>query len=392
MYFVKERNINMEATENNEGKSKGNKLQIPEGVIDKKAFITYWKLSQNDIIQNPMHVCSDGREINIAALPHHIRKWIAHLPVSEQNEIEALKQHYFDINNNMTVQKRKAYGKRQGPATTDSANSILDVKKEELLEYFGRMYTVEEVLKIVNKDWGISIGKKSLYDWKNFYAEDIQKRIENHQNSFHNIRLGIKKSRLEEYSELYGKQKEKYEEEGRKREDLKVLLTVLNDIRREAEGDRLTIDGKMDIKYEQNIQAHLMTEVFQTINLKEIIIGRVAAKMGINPIKLLYALNNSYYKKYSNVLGDFDPDDTEQLAYPSQLNYDFERIGKNFKLRDKDIEDAIIIEDKSNTKSVDKGLALKQALIDKLKAKSGGVAKFKNKLDNMEQQKKDGAL
>jgi hypothetical protein len=363
-----------------------NEIEIPKGVLDEEAYIESVKLSKHPIIRNPKYVTSEGVELNIAMMVHQLRKKIEHLPNTEREKIEKLKALYFKINNNLTIQKRKAFGKKQGPTTNGEDGGILESKKEELLEYFGRMFTTEEVLKIVNLDWGFPIGKQTVYEFKLKYAEDIKKRIEHHQVSYHNIRLGIKKSRLEELSELYVKAKSIYTD-GSKREDLKVLLSILEQLRKEAEGDRLTIDGKVDIKYEQNIQVHLMKEVFATTNLKEIILGRVAAKMGVNPVKLIYSLQNSYYKQYSNVLGDFDDDEANKdLPYPSQLNYDFERIGKNFLLQDKHVQDAVIEEEQSNESDLSKGQSLKDILAARLKQKNEDINKFKSKLEIYEEQ------
>lgn len=358
---------------------------IPKGVVDVEAYEETLKLSKHPILKNSYYTTSEGVSLNIAMMVHVLRKKIEHLPQKEIDKIEKLKALYFKINNNLTIQKRKAFGKKQNQ---DKGNdSLLEPRKEELLEYFGRMFTVEEVLKIVNMDWGIPMGKHSLYDFKLKYAEEIKKRVDNYQVSYHNIRLGIKKSRLEELATLYNGAKQVYED-NKKREDLRILIVLLEQLRKEAEGDRLTIDGKVDIKYEQNIQVHLMKEVFATTNLKEIILGRVAAKMGINPVKLIYALQNSYYKQYSNVLGDFDETEANgDLPYPSQLNYDFERIGKLFNLKDKLIEDAVIVEEQKDTKDLTKALSLKDKLAAKLKMKNQDIERFKTKLEVMDEKR-----
>lgn len=133
-----------------------------------------------------------------------------------------------------------------------------------------------------------------------------------------------------------------------------------------------------------------MKEVFATTNLKEIILGRVAAKMGINPVKLIYSLQNSYYKQYSNVLGDFGEEGSEgELPYPSQLNYDFERIGKNFNLKDKLMEDVVIVEEAQNKNDLGKGMSLKQMLAAKLKAKNENLQRFSTQLDILDENHRD---
>lgn len=364
-------------------------IEIPSDVVDKEAYLESLRLASHKIIRNPIYITSEGVELSLAQMVHILRKKIEHLPQKEIDKIEKLKAVYFKINNNLTIQKRKAFGRKQGAGVGKTENgTIFENRKEELLEYFGRMFTVEEVIKIVNDSWGLPVGKSTLYAFKVKYAEEIKKRIDVHQVSFHNIRLGVKKSRMEELSEIYRRQKEIWEE-GEKRDDLRIVLNILEQFRKEAEGDRLTIEGKVDVKYEQNIQVHLMKEVFATTNLKEIILGRVAAKMGINPIKLITSLQNSYYKQHSNVLGDFDENESNgDLPYPSQLNYDFERIGKNFLLRDKQIEEAVVLDEQMNTKDLEKALSLKDKIAAKLKAKNAEMKNMQNKLDIMDDVKR----
>ena len=328
-----------------------------------------------------IYITSDDQEINLASFPHIIKKKIEHLPKQERKEVMELKQVYFDINNKLTAVKRKAFGQRQGGNVKEkSKTSLVYNRKEELIEYFGRMFTVNEVLKIANKEWGLPIGKKLLNSFRLEHSEEIEKRIERHKITYSDIRLGVKRSRIEELALLYERQKDKYLQTNA-REDYKLLLATIKEIRTEAEGNRFTIEGKVDVNYEQNINVHLQQEVFQTMNLKEIILGRVAAKMGINPIKLIFSLQNSFYAQFSNVLGDFDPAEGEgEIVYPSQMNYDFERIGRNFAQHDKDIEDAVIVEEEENDKDVDRAKLLKEKMMAKLRKKKEGAKKSKDKI------------
>lgn len=355
-----------------------------DGIIDMQAYLNFVKLSKHPILnKRKIFVTSDGIEVNLASWPHKIRQLIAHLPDEEREEIEELKTEYFKVNNKLTVYKRNAYGLKQGkPKAEEVSQNIAEARKPELLEYFGRMFTIDEVCKIVNERWAIPIDRKQIVEFRTKYNTQIKSLIERHKESYDDIRLGIKKSRMEELSFLYGRQKEKYVN-GMNRDDYKLLLQTLEQFRKESEGDRLTIDGKIDIDYEVNINHHLNQQVFKTLNLKEVILGKVAAKMGINPVKLIYSLNNSYYKKLSNVLGDFDPDQAEgsETIYPSQMNYDFERIRKYQAQRDQEVEDAVIIEDQNNDKSEEKGLSIKEQMLLKLQEKQNQFKRGKAEID-----------
>ena len=343
-------------------------LEIPEGVIDEEAYQEWLSKSKHPILTTKkMYECSDGTEINLASFPHVITKKIQGLPVKEQNKILTKKQLYSQINNKATALKRKAFGSKQG--RVDKHGGILATKKQELIEYFGRMFSIDEMTKHVNTEWGIPIKKKAIEKFRKDNSVEIDRQIDIFKASYSDIRLGVKRSRLEELVWLYGKQKDKYTET-LSRDDYKLLLVTLESIRKESEGDRLTIDGKVDINYEANIQQHLREEVFRTLNLKEIILGRVAARMNINPVKLIYSINQSFYAKFSNVLGDFDEaEGKENLAYPSQMNYNFEKIEKYHVQRDNEVQEAIIVEETENKKDSEKANKQKEDIVAKLKRK-----------------------
>lgn len=357
---------------------------IPEGVVDKEAYKEYLKLSVNPILTTKkVHICSDYTEVNLALFPHLITKIIEHLPVEEQNSILTKKQIYYKLQNKLTAVKRKAFGKTQGGANVKGTNSLLSDRRTELVELFGRMFNVDEILKIVNKEWGIPVSKDTVKRFRTDNREEIEKRIEIFKASYSDIRLGVKRSRLEELVYLYGRQKDKYIDTNA-REDYKLLLSTLDHIRKEAEGDRLTINGKVDVSYEANIHMHLREEVYKSLNLKEIILGRVAARMGISPVKLIYSLNNSFYNKFSNVLGTFDEDaaNSTEVVYPSQMNYDFERIKREAQKRDEEIEDAIIVEENKDEKDLSRAERIKQEMLEKIARKKEKAMGMKAAVNN----------
>ena len=84
------------------------------------------------------------------------------------------------------------------------------------------------------------------------------------------------------------------------------------------------MNGVVDINIEAQIQEHIQQEVYKTINLKEIILGRVAARMNYDPAKLISGLHNSYYAKFVQISGEYDED--AEMIYPSSQAYDFTKI------------------------------------------------------------------
>lgn len=343
-----------------------------DGVVNMKAFMDFMKLKDHPILNEKLvYITSDGIEVKLSNWPHRIRQMVVHLPAEERQIVEDLKQEYFTINNKLTVYKRNAYGLKQGRNSEKQYDMILERRSAEVIEFFGRMFTTSEVTKIINEEWATPIKKQDVVAFYAKHAPEIEKLITKHRNTHDEVRLGVKKSRMEEMASLFNAQKEKWRTT-QNRDDLKLVLQILEMFRKEAEGDKLTINGKIDLEYEANINHHLNQQIFHTLNLKEVILAKVAARMQVNPMKLVYSLNNSYYKKYSNVLGDFDPDavgENNEMIYPSQFNYDFERIRKNQAERDKEIEDAVIVEEIKNENDIGKGLSIMEQLKLKMQEK-----------------------
>ena len=98
--------------------------------------------------------------------------------------------------------------------------------------------------------------------------------------------------------------------------------------------------------------------------------------MGVNPVKLMFSLNQSFYKKFSNVLGDYDESaERDDRVFPSQMNYNFEKIQKYQQDRDRDVEDAVILDEETNDKDVEKGKKVKLTLAEKIKRKREALNK-----------------
>lgn len=355
-------------------------MEYPEGVVDKKEYLKMVALSKKKIFNKGKVIeTSDNGIVVLSTFVHIIRNKIRHLPKAEQTEILKAKEKYTSLNSRLSIHKRRAFGGKLGPDKENPGGhkGALKGRETQIKDMFIKFYSVEEVAKEAITIWGLPIGISSLKAFYLKHQKEIEQEREKFKASYLDVRLGIKRSRLEELTFLYSFQKDRFHERP-SNETYRLLLTTLESIRKEAEGDRLTIDGKLDISYEVNIQQHLQAEVFRTMNLKEIILGRVAAKMKISPVKLIFSLNQSYYKKFSNVLGDFDEGEGGQVVYPSQLSYDFERIGRAQQQLDDDIEDAVILEDHTvaTTRKPDQAEGLKERLQKALLQK---IENLKNK-------------
>lgn len=302
------------------------KVAIPEDVVNPKEYIKMIALERHPIIRNTIYLSSEGDEINIAMLPHRLKKYIEHLSPKEQEDIMELKRKYNQMRAKITTCKAMAYGRagRYGGEKKEVALlNKLSPFEEDIIELLGRMFTVAEVVKIMGEDNGIIVQENEVKDVLKKHIVEIERKREEFRNRVTDVRLYNKRPRLEELAWMYSKMKARYVAIN-STDAYNAMLRTLEQIRKEAEGDILTVNGAVDINIELTIQNHIQKEILKTINLKEIILGRVAARMNYDPKKLVAGLHNSYYAKFVDISGDFDED--AEMQYPSNTAYDFGMI------------------------------------------------------------------
>ncbi len=167
--------------------------------------------------------------------------------------------------------------------------------------YFKRDYQYKA--KFVNKCIAIIRFTKSEKRRK-AYRNLVFKMMKDIVNKVTDVRLYNKRPRLEELAWMYSKMKARYVALNGI-DAYNSMLRTLEQIRKEAEGDIININGVLDVNIEVKIQNHIQKEILRTINLKEIILGRVAARMNYDPNKLIAGLHNSYYAKFVEISGEY---------------------------------------------------------------------------------------
>lgn len=321
-----------------------NKITIPEDVINPKEYIKMVALGKHPILRNTIYISSEGDEINIAMLSHRLKKYIEHLSPKEQEDVIELKRRYNQMRAKITTCKAMAYGRSGrygGMKKEEVIKNRLSPFEEDIVELFGRMFTILEVVKIMGEDNGIIVQENEVKDVLKKHIIDIEKKREEFRNRVTDVRLYNKRPRLEELAWMYSKMKARYIVINTT-DSYNAMLRTLEQIRKEAEGDMLTINGVLDINVEANIQEHINKEILKTINIKEIILGRVAARMNYDTKKLVAGLHNSYYAKFVDISGDFDVNTV--MKYPSNESYDFDKIEKSYNKEVIDVKSEVVTE------------------------------------------------
>lgn len=316
------------------------KIEIPEGVIDRKSYLMYVAFKQNPMFLHPLIETSEGKTINLGEFPNRIRKKIEHLPPKEQELIMSQKQEYLKLLQKKNIAKGKAFGRIGRPKKNvtkevsfqDKAEKALD---DDIMVLLGRLFSIREVVRIIAEDNGIAINAERVKRVLKENVVQIEKAREEFRNKVTDVRLYNKRPRLEELAWMYSKMKLRYIAMD-STNAYNAMLRTLEQIRKEAEGDIININGNVDVNLNVELQAHIQKEIIKTINLKEIILGRVAARMNFDTSKLIAGLHNSYYNRFVQISGDYDP--TAEMQYPSLINYDFADIERKNAERD-DITD-----------------------------------------------------
>ena len=297
------------------------KIKIPTDVIDKTEYLKYYAFSQSPILRNTIIETSDGGEINIAMFPHYIREKIKHLPPKEQEYIMERKSQYAKMIQKRNVAHGKAYG-RTGRKRKDAPQENVQEKIDQ---------AVEQDIKILVEDNGIIVSANKVKEVMARNLVAIERAREEFRNKVTDVRLYNKRPRLEELAWMYSKMKMRYIALN-STEAYNAMLRTLEQIRKEAEGDILNINGAIDVNLNVELQAHIQKEIIKTINIKEIILGRIAARMNYDCKKLVAGLHNSYYAQFVQISGEFNPD--AEMQYPSLVNYDFGEIERRNAERD----------------------------------------------------------
>jgi hypothetical protein len=327
-----------------------------EALADELAKLEKHPLKQGD----GYIICSDESRVSYRAVSKNVSKKIEHLPEEERLSILEKSNAYQKINGRMLsirnqLSKNPAYRLGQWGITKKD-------RRDDILALYGKMHSSEEIHKIMVNDWQLKkITLSQLVKFEIDHKDSIGELKEKYQKDINSVRLSHKRSRLDEIQSLYLEFKQRQEDNGLSKNSSEMMLKLLEQARKEVEGQQIHINGQIKVEHEIAIQDHVNTEIMKSLNINDIIIGRLCSRLQINPKYILYRLHTSYYKKFTGFLPD-QMDDKNEVEYPSQIVYDFNRItelNKNL-----DVQDVSYTEE---TEVID--IAATKSLKDKLKAK-----------------------
>lgn len=261
--------------------------------------------------------CSDKTTvIDMFGVKSHVQKRISHLPKEEQQAIIIRYDRFSKIKSYMGKLRRRAYGTPQ-----QLHINVLEARKTELLELFAMFYTPEEIHKKLIEESGMVINIATVHRFARKYRVEIEKLQLEYEKSTSAVGISRKRSRLEVLDMMLCKIKDEFEQAvGKQMLPYSIQMrNILEQARKEVEGNQvnLNVNGTIDIT--TTIEASKTVEqLYADINFMTLLIGRVSARMRINPLLLFYQLQNSWYAKFTGIkrndnLFDEEPD------YPSKI-------------------------------------------------------------------------
>jgi len=306
------------------------RVDLEETAIDKEAYTQWNKMMNLPQLTTKEYIASDGRVIKIGAPKKPtFMSMIEGLPADEQEKYLKKKGVYDTLMMKANGLKIKAFGLYRAKSKDNASmtGKLLESRRLELIELYGRMFSVQEVHKIVVEEWQIPIAIEHLIKFRADNNELIAVKIENHRSTFSDIRLGVKRSRLEEYCWIYTEAKSKYINMG-SREDLKLMANILAAIKDEVEVAQLNVNHSGTVEVEVTVNQHIQKEIMNGLGLRQLIVGRVASRMNVSPSYIITRLSQSYYAKFATTADETIDVSYEDVKYPTKEHYDFDQIKK----------------------------------------------------------------
>lgn len=206
-------------------------------------------------------------------------------------------------------------------------------RRLELVEYFSRYFSVSEVHRICKESWGMrGLPLESIQSFIKQNSEEIRIGQDNYKNSVDEIRLVYKRSRLDEMLDLYNGRRIIYDQY-QKHGDYVLLMNTLEQIRKEVEGERVTVDAAFNVQLETAAVDH-QEDIMRKLPIKMMILGMVSGRLGIDPKYLVTKLANSYYAKYTGFGGRVSVYDHDDITFPSEMIYNMDEMKELAKARE----------------------------------------------------------
>lgn len=336
-------------------------IVIPEEIKDKpreiiQAYVDWCEIGekiQNHpkrflLVPDPEN-SEETKTVDLIQAWGHCSKKISHLNKETRAKAKDIWHELLMLKNKKGMYKR--LWTRDLKGTEQGTKIAISARYEELMDLFGKWLTLEEVYNVVHSEWGYHwVTKKELNDFRVKNQDKIELIRTEWENKADHFYLAKKRGRVEQLGYLFHTQRAKYEESDHHTNYSKELRAILDQIKKEIEGEKIQIDINGQINVNATINANKsLKQVYSEISINNMIIGLVAAKKGLNPAGLMKELSESIYNEYNGFNGRLEDGEEQDLTMlPSNMLYDWsylERVNKENKRNIQDIEEIEEIKD-----------------------------------------------
>lgn len=355
---------------------------IPDDVKDPIAYKQYLRFSKSPIlsIETRRIETSDGDVIiDPAANIRENELKIAHLPIEEREFILKRCKGFQLLYHKIYSLKLKAFGVRSNKGNPVYID-ILAERSSEVIEMMGRLLTDYEISKIIFQDWGFKIPLHKIAAFRVDNKNSIISLNDDYIRNYNDIRLSHKKGRLEEYLEIYNKQKEIWLNSPTPQNTV-ILTQILKNIRDEVEDPKLKIEHNISHSIDITVGYHIQQEIMKGMTITDIVIARAAARLRVNTAFLLERLHTSVYNKNSGFERPDGDIEDQDVPFASNIVYNWNDIAR--KHADGNKEPLTEFEELP-PEEVPVLLDTKQLLIEKLKQKKIDLSMSEQKIKDID--------
>lgn len=359
-------------------------FKYPRGVVSNQDYDNYLIFSEKwkNHVQR-FYTLKSKKTLDLALSPNRIEEFLKQEEKLTKTEIELIrkinKEIYYLVQK-ATLYKKRAFGDNRSILTEEGfIADDLSGCTPVIIDLAGRYFKPEEIHQSLCED--MEITTISISQIKTVIKNNISKikeLQEKYKKDYSDIRLGYKRSRLEELQLLYNQRKSIYNKSF-SREDEKQLTSLLNLIKQEVQGD-LTVNLNANVTIEEKANDYVKNEILKSLNVSMFILAKMAGRMNINPLLLISRLAHSRYAQFTGFSehGLSPTAQTDEISYTSNLTYNWGQIEvKNQQI----VEDDKKLAELPNIDKPKQINSLKTKLLERLKQAEQPLKKGKESID-----------
>lgn len=271
-------------------------------------------------------------------LPVSDRKMMMYLRGHSKEEKDAAERKNraaYEIKSQIDLLKAQLDGSNRYNVAERRSQGLLEEYGSEVLEMLGKGYTGTEVHKAL-LDRGIDIAFKDIQLFHNNNKARVSELRTSFNEDMKDVSLYSKRCRLEKLSYLLNEVMDDFSNATNPSTRQKISAesrAIIEQARKEVEGEevKLTVSGKIDVDATINAAAATMG-IGEGLTIAQIVIARVAARLGLKSQYYIDHLATSYYARYSGFRRNNDL--KTKPIYPTAVAYDIMDAGMEEKNRE----------------------------------------------------------